>query len=319
MSIRVMTRVWDTAQAEGGALLVLLALSDYADDDGYAYPKEAQIASKARLSDRQVRRVIKALADRGELAYRTNQGRSARSWYVVLTGLDEVAKAEKIAGLAERENRTIYPDISSGKKRKPDICDTKTGHLRHLKPDICDTSRGDLGPPNGSNGDPNRHVIRHDPPPPPTAAAPGGGGGVADAPSEPAPKPPAAADERPVLAVEEQHETRQLLKAAGVRSPQVLRRLAERVPVRVFKRCQAEARKAQGVRDQTAILVGYLDAWLETGELPGPPPAQATPYTPPPPLPPLARLTPDEVAAMRERFEAARARSLVAQQQQRQQ
>jgi len=134
MSIRVMTRVWDLAQAEGGALLVLLALADYADDDGYAYPKEAQIAEKARLSDRQVRTVIKALAQRGELAYRTNQGRSARSWYVVLSGLDEAKKQERISGLTERDNRKIIPEISSAKKQENrKFATAKTGSLRHFK------------------------------------------------------------------------------------------------------------------------------------------------------------------------------------------
>ena len=142
MSIRVMTRVWDTARAEGGALLVLLALADYADDDGYAYPKEAQIAAKARLSDRQVRTVIKTLAERGELAYHTSQGRNTRSWYVVLSGLDDTTKAERISGLSERSNRNIIPEISSAKKENRKFATGKTGSLRQEKPEVFDTKTG---------------------------------------------------------------------------------------------------------------------------------------------------------------------------------
>lgn len=66
MSIRVMTAVWDNALGvSGGPLLVLLALADYANDDGTgAYPKQSTLATKTRLSERHVRRVLAALEDK---------------------------------------------------------------------------------------------------------------------------------------------------------------------------------------------------------------------------------------------------------------
>lgn len=50
MSIRVMTQVWEKAPYTEGTLLALLALADWADDDGICWPKVDQLALKARLS-----------------------------------------------------------------------------------------------------------------------------------------------------------------------------------------------------------------------------------------------------------------------------
>lgn len=50
MSVRVMSKVWEKAPYSGGTLLVLLALADWADDDGRCYPKIEKVAKKARLT-----------------------------------------------------------------------------------------------------------------------------------------------------------------------------------------------------------------------------------------------------------------------------
>jgi hypothetical protein len=51
MSVRTLNRVWEASRQTGGALLVLLAIADFADDDGLAYPSISTLARKARLSD----------------------------------------------------------------------------------------------------------------------------------------------------------------------------------------------------------------------------------------------------------------------------
>jgi hypothetical protein len=61
-----MTAVWDHAAVEGGTLLVLLAMADWANDDGTGvYPKQGTLARKARLKERQVRNCLAELEDRG--------------------------------------------------------------------------------------------------------------------------------------------------------------------------------------------------------------------------------------------------------------
>ena len=60
-----MSLVWDTAAVGGSELLVLLAMADYANDDGTSiYPSVKSLAKRARLSEDQTRRIIhKLIAD----------------------------------------------------------------------------------------------------------------------------------------------------------------------------------------------------------------------------------------------------------------
>ena len=48
-----MARVWEWSAASGGGLLALLAIADFANDNGVAWPSLSVLAAKARLSVRQ--------------------------------------------------------------------------------------------------------------------------------------------------------------------------------------------------------------------------------------------------------------------------
>jgi hypothetical protein len=74
MSIKVMSQVWDSSASEGYRLLVMLALADHADDDGYCYPGLARIAAKCRISESTTRRCIAEMVERGELVVDQNKG-----------------------------------------------------------------------------------------------------------------------------------------------------------------------------------------------------------------------------------------------------
>ena len=67
MSIRVMSQVWEHSHATGGQLLVLLAIADFSNDDGEAWPSVPTLAKKARISERHTQRVVKQLKAMGEL------------------------------------------------------------------------------------------------------------------------------------------------------------------------------------------------------------------------------------------------------------
>ena len=54
--------------------MVLLAITDFANDDGMAYPSVSTLGKKARLSERQVQRAIRRLTALGELAVETEKG-----------------------------------------------------------------------------------------------------------------------------------------------------------------------------------------------------------------------------------------------------
>lgn len=63
MSLRVLTLVWDRFPEGGSKLLTMLALADWAGDDGgRIYPSIPTLAAKIRLSERQAMRVLQELA-----------------------------------------------------------------------------------------------------------------------------------------------------------------------------------------------------------------------------------------------------------------
>lgn len=74
MSIKVMSYIWEHSQAREGSLLVLLAICDFADDTGKAYPSVSTLAKKARLSERQTQYCLKSLCDIGEIKIEQNKG-----------------------------------------------------------------------------------------------------------------------------------------------------------------------------------------------------------------------------------------------------
>lgn len=95
MSIKVATRVWETSQHTGTALLAMLALADHANDDGYCWPGMASIAHKVRVKERQCVNVIHALEQSGEVFVDRGVGRNGTSKYLIILGLEvaEIAKS----------------------------------------------------------------------------------------------------------------------------------------------------------------------------------------------------------------------------------
>lgn len=102
-----MSRVWEHAQASGGALLVLLALADHADDEGYAWPNRETLSQKARLKERQVINVLATLTQAGDLAYLPGDGRGRQSLYCVLSGLSPEERQRRIAHLPDKAEELI--------------------------------------------------------------------------------------------------------------------------------------------------------------------------------------------------------------------
>lgn len=83
MSIYCLTRVWRDSQHKGGTLLVLLAIADYADDDGMAFPSIKTLAEKARMSQRNVQYALRVLTESGELRIGPPEnGRKSRTFTV---------------------------------------------------------------------------------------------------------------------------------------------------------------------------------------------------------------------------------------------
>jgi len=58
MSVRSIGRVWDHSAASGSFLLMLLAIADFADDDGNAYPSVPTLARKCRMKPRNANYIV---------------------------------------------------------------------------------------------------------------------------------------------------------------------------------------------------------------------------------------------------------------------
>ncbi len=79
MSIKVMTRIWEHAQHKGSALLLLLALADYANEEGICWPSIETLAAKIRMSERQTQRMLRDLIVRGDVYAQAGRGRGHTS------------------------------------------------------------------------------------------------------------------------------------------------------------------------------------------------------------------------------------------------
>ena len=78
-----MTKVWETSPQKGTALLLLLAIADFANDDGMAWPGIATLSKKVRMSERYVHRMIKELTSAGELKVEYKAGKQGTNRYWV--------------------------------------------------------------------------------------------------------------------------------------------------------------------------------------------------------------------------------------------
>lgn len=79
-----MDRCWKVSKAKGGDLLVLLALADYADQHGEAWPSVKSVARKVRMAERTVQRAFRRLASLGEITIRVSGGSHGANLYRVI-------------------------------------------------------------------------------------------------------------------------------------------------------------------------------------------------------------------------------------------
>ena len=85
MSIKVMSQVWENGPAKTTDRFVLLALADYANDEGQCWPSIAGIARKTCLTERGVQKCIRRLESEGWLEIEVGSGRKNCNVYTVKT------------------------------------------------------------------------------------------------------------------------------------------------------------------------------------------------------------------------------------------
>ena len=78
MSVRVLTWAWGLEEVMGSEALVLLALADQANDEGFCWPSQEKLAPKARQSVSTLRRSLRSLEKMGLLTTITRSSTRGR-------------------------------------------------------------------------------------------------------------------------------------------------------------------------------------------------------------------------------------------------
>lgn len=84
-----MSRVWEQSQHSGAHLLMMLAIADFADDQGFASPSVAMLAEKCRVQLRAANYTLAVLKSSGELKVQQGGGTCGTNLYRVVLGLRE--------------------------------------------------------------------------------------------------------------------------------------------------------------------------------------------------------------------------------------
>jgi len=105
MSIQTMAAVWKGSQHSGSALLMMLAIADFADDKGVAYPAVSTLAEKTRMKPRNANYLLSELQESGELAIKIAAGPRGTNLYRIvlsrLQGVQSVAGVHRSAGVQQ--------------------------------------------------------------------------------------------------------------------------------------------------------------------------------------------------------------------------
>jgi hypothetical protein len=94
MSIRIMSAVWALDTLGQGETLVMLALADWANDDGHCYPSMAKLSRKCRMTERGTRAIIAGLCKAGHLTRQEVVGKGVN--YFVHPGT--TIRGEQVSG-----------------------------------------------------------------------------------------------------------------------------------------------------------------------------------------------------------------------------
>lgn len=80
MSIRIMTNVWEHPGINATQKLVLLALADWANEEGLCWPSINRLASKTGIAGRSVQRLIRQLEELNLVRREEVSGKGNRYW-----------------------------------------------------------------------------------------------------------------------------------------------------------------------------------------------------------------------------------------------
>lgn len=146
-----MSQIWDNGPTDRAELVVMLALADYANDEGECWPSMAGIAQKARMTERGAQKILRRLEKTCWLKIETGGGRGGKNHYVILDGNPEQHsvntehRMEEKPRTGEHKPRTGEQKTPNGGSpepsitiKEPSINKTREALCRVLKPETAD-------------------------------------------------------------------------------------------------------------------------------------------------------------------------------------
>lgn len=123
-----MARVWAESKHSGTDLLMMLAIADFADDDGNAYPSVGTLAKKCRTTPRHVNRILAALRASGELEIRLNEGPKGTNRYRITP--QGMTQPSPLTGASPLTPASSTPDVHVPKPLTPMSDEPSLNHQR---------------------------------------------------------------------------------------------------------------------------------------------------------------------------------------------
>lgn len=109
MSIACQARIWKNSNCGGTELLLLLAIADFADDEGTAYPSVRVLSEKIRMSERNTHYLISKLQQCGELLVELGAGPRGSNLYQV-----NIIAREQVQDLQGVQSLQVQPVAGGG-------------------------------------------------------------------------------------------------------------------------------------------------------------------------------------------------------------
>lgn len=98
MSIKVMSRVWaDESLKSRAKILVMLAIADFSNDDGLAWPSIETLAKKSRCCQRSVQAIISELVKTDKLEVKYGEGPYGTNIYRITGGCNSCTPPPQVA------------------------------------------------------------------------------------------------------------------------------------------------------------------------------------------------------------------------------
>ena len=114
MSIKIMSMIWGRGPDNQSERFVLLALADYANDEGECWPSIEGVARKTCLTDRGVRKIMRRLEETGWLEIEAGGGRKNCNLYRI--------KTLNIVQPERRSPLNVVPENPEPRSLNPEPC-----------------------------------------------------------------------------------------------------------------------------------------------------------------------------------------------------